>query len=337
MRKIVVSLMGSGAVSEFIEKRYPGARAKVNWVYPYRNSQIFMVDLEQVEENRKIVVKLSRNHKPEQVAAEYENLSRFYNGCKDSQISSPEPLFVEPQKGFLAMSYVDGLPLAHMLHEVRPASREYIHRAVDLSAVALAEYHRLFRQPEDEAIAIDPTVKENDINRCIAESRAKIDECSLRCRVTPFFDFTAWNIMMENDGKSVSPKLYLIDFPRLDYVFTPHLDLARFRFGLELVKQFPPAKFLGINRWEVEPLFSRFFSRYCHEMRITPNQEDLRLIACFRKANICRSQDLLRKGKFGWQPRLEKAYLKTFCREWLEQRDDFAGWPGNGHTKRASG
>lgn len=332
----MVSLMGSGAVSEFMEKRYPGTRARVNWVYPYRNSRIFLVDLEQREGSRKVVVKLSRNYQPEQVAAEYENLSRFFTGCKDSQISSPEPLFVEPQRGFLAMSYVDGLPLSHMLHEVRPASRDYIQQAVDLSAVALAKYHRLFGWSEDEPIKIDPSVQEDDINRCINESATKIDECSLRYRVTPFFDYTTWNIMMKNGReRNGCPKLYLIDFPRLDYIFTPHLDLARFRFGLELVKQFPPAKFLGINRWEVDPLFDRFFSRYCREMRITPNCEDLRLIADFRRANICRSQDLLRKGKFGWQPRLEKAYLKTFCRKWLAQRDDFARWPEDGRSKRA--
>jgi hypothetical protein len=330
----VVSLMSSGTVSDFIEKQYPGARAKVNWSYPYRNSQIFMVDLRQKDESRRIVVKLSRNYKPEQVEAEYENLSRFYAGCKDSDISSPRPLFVESRKGLLAMSYVDGLPLAHMLHEVRPKSSDYIQRAVDLSAVALAKYHRLFRWPEDKPITVDPTVKEDDINRCIAECAQRLDECNLRCRVTPFFDFTAWNIMMENGSNGgSSPKLYLIDFPRLDYVFTPHLDLARFRFGLELIKQFPPAKFLRISRWEVEPLFEQFLSRYSQEMQIDLNREDLRLIACFRKANIRRSQDLLRKGKYGWQPTLEKAYLSTFCRDWLEQKDDFAMWPENGQIK----
>ena len=329
-------MMGSGIVLDFIEKQYPGVCAKVNLSYPYRNSQIFMVDLRQKDESRRIVVKLSRNYIPGQVAAEYENLSRFYAGCRDSEISSPRPLFVDSRKGLLAMSYVDGLPLAHMLHEVRPKSSDYIHRAVDLSAVALAKYHRLFRRPEDEPITVDPTVKEDDLNRCIAECAQRLDECNLRCRVTPFFDFTAWNIMMENGSNggngngSGSSTLYLIDFPRLDYVFTPHLDLARFRFGLELVKQFPPAKFFGINRWEVEPLFEQFLNRYSREMQIILNQEDLRLIACFRKANIRRSQNLLRKGKCGWQPKLEKAYLSTFCRNWLEQKDDFAMWPEKG-------
>ena len=137
-----------------------------------------MVDLKQKEGSRKIVVKLSRNYKPEQVAAEYENLSRFCAGSKDSQISSPEPLFVEPQRGFLAMSYVDGLPLSHMLHGVRSASCDYIQQAVDLSATALAKYHRLFRRSEDEPIKIDHFVQENDINCFIAESAARIDECS---------------------------------------------------------------------------------------------------------------------------------------------------------------
>ncbi len=103
----------------------------------------------------------------------------------------------------------------------------------------------------------------------------------------------------------------------MNYVFTPHLDVARFRFGLELVKQFPPAKFLGINRWDADRLFDRFLAEYCRKMQVTLNEDDLWLIGCFRKANIRRCQDLKRKGNCGWQPRLEKAYLQTFCREWL--------------------
>jgi len=189
-------------------------------------------------------VKLSRNFTPRQVALEFENLSRFHWGCKDPQISSPEPLFLDPEKGILAMRYVDGTILS---------------RAVDLSAAALARFHRIFCWPEDEPITIDPTVLEEDLNQCIVENRERIDDCNLQLRVTPFFDFTSWNIMIEESGS----KLYLIDFPRLNYVFTPHLDLARFRFGLELVKQFPPAKFLGINRWDADRLFDRFLAEYC--------------------------------------------------------------------------
>ena len=87
---------------------------------------------------------------------------------------------------------------------------------------------------------------------------------------------------------------------------------------------------LELLRGMTVTLFEQFLNRYSREMQIILNQEDLRLIACFRKANIRRSQDLLRKGKYGWQPKVEKAYLSTFCRDWLEQKDDFAMWPEKG-------
>jgi hypothetical protein len=305
--------MSSSDVLKSVERQFPGAKAKGRRAYPYRNSKIFIVDLLQNGDDQRIVVKLSRNYIPKQMALEFENLSRFYWGCRDQQISSPEPLFADPEKGILAMRYVDGTILSHMLHEIKPASGDFLNRAVDLSAAALARFHQLFCWPEGEPISIDPTALEDDLNQCILENKERIDDCNLQLRVTPFFDFTSWNIMIAESGS----KLYLIDFPKLNYVFTPHLDLARFRFGLELVKQFPPAKFLGINRWDEDRLFDRFLAGYCRKMQVTLNEYDLRLIACFRKANIRRSQDLKRKGRCGWQPRLEKAYLQTFCREWL--------------------
>jgi hypothetical protein len=111
----------------------------------------------------------------------------------------------------------------------------------------------------------------------------------------------------------------LIDFPKVDCVYTPHLDLARFKFSLELIKQFPPSKLLGFDRWNVDELFNRFMTRYCSELSIVPNKDDMWLIECFRKANIRRARNLKRKGKCGLQPILERAYLEAFSRNWLYQ------------------
>ena len=130
-------------------------------------------------------------------------------------------------------------------------------------------------------------------------------------------------------------RLFLIDFPRVDYVCTPHLDLARFRFGLELIKQFPPAKFFGLNRWDVDSLYDRFLNGYCRKMHVALSQDDLWLIARARLANIRRAQDLARKGRCGWQPKLEQAYLQTFSREWLDQEDVFSRWPGTARAEKA--
>lgn len=152
--------------------------------------------------------------------------------------------------------------------------------------------------------------------------------------VTPFFDFTPWNIIIEDSPSKMAEMLYLIDFPRRNYVCTPHLDFARFRFSLELIKQFPPARFLGINRWDVDLLFDRFLKGYCRQMQAELNKDDLSLIALGRKAYIRRAQDLGRKGRHGWQPTLEQAYLQTFSRQWLDQKGTFSQWPGLGLAEK---
>jgi len=327
--------MNRGKVQAYIEERYPGFTVKSKTTIPCRNSHIFMLDLCRGPIQDKIVVKISRNYQPREVALEFANLSRFYQGCKDGAVSSPKPLFVDATNGILAMSYVQGINLAHMLHEIRPVSLPYLNRAVDLSGIALAKFHRLFRRKEDEPITIDSTAPEDDINRFLAESQERMGECNLKTMVTPFFDFTSWNIIIKNSQSKRSMMLYLIDFPRRDYVCTPHLDLARFRFGLELIKQFPPAKFFGLNRWDVDTLFDRFLSSYCREMHVAPSQDDLWLIARARLANIRRAQDLTRKGRCGWQPKLEQAYFQTFSRQWLHQGDVFSKWPRMGRAEKA--
>lgn len=303
------------SITKSLQQLFPDAKIERYKMRPYRNSRIFILDLLQGNDRHRVVVKSSNSYNPLAVESEFRNLSRFRLGCKDGDVSSPRPLFADPENGFFIMSYINGTNLSYMLHELKPVSRDYLNHAVDLSAVALAKFHSIFQRPDDAPISVDAAAKEEDINRCIAENAERICACNLQLKVTPFFDFSSWNILLDKEGS----KIYLIDFPRTDYIFTPHLDLGKFLFGLELVKQYPPAKFLGINRWDVDALYGRFLDKYCYEMKVTPNEDDLRLINCFLRANVRRSQDLHRKGKYGWQSRLEKLYLQTFSGEWLRQ------------------
>ena len=332
--------MNRGELQKYIEEWYPGFKVMGKKTIFCRNSRIFMLDLCKEQIREKIVVKISRNYQPREVAIEYANLSRFYDSCKDGAISSPQPLFVDAEKGILAMSHVQGVNLSYMLHEIRPKSSQYLSCAADLSGIALARFHVLFSRGEGETLTLDNNAHEDDINQFLAESRERIEQCNLQTMVTPFFDFTSWNILIKDDNLNNvdtkrSMKLILIDFPRLDYVCTPHLDLARFRFGLELIKQFPPAKFFGLNRWDVDSFYNRFLCSYCREMHVALNQDDLWLIARARKAYIRRAQDLMRKGRCGWQPKLEQMYLQTFSREWLNQGDIFSKWPRLGLVESA--
>jgi hypothetical protein len=329
-------LMNRAEVQKCLEEHYPGFEVSGRKTVLCRNSSIYMLDLCRGQIQKRIVVKISRNYQPREVAIEYANLSRFYNGCKGGYISSPKPLFVNAEKGILGMSYVQGTNFSLMLHEVRPASLQCISSAASLSGIALARYHEIFSRSEGDHgdnLKIDAHAREDDINQFLSESREHMAECNLWTHVTPFFDFTTWNILVSVDPSN-NLRLFLIDFPRLDYVCTPHLDLARFRFGLELIKQFPPSKFFGLNRWDVDALYDQFLGSYCREMNVSLNDDDLWLIARARKAYIRRAQDLTRKGPCGWQPKLEQMYLRTFSRDWLDQGDVFSKWPGMGLAER---
>jgi len=326
--------MNREEVQKYIEARFPGYKVKSKMTLHCRNSRIFRMDVINGKIQEKIAVKISRNYQPDEVLLEYANLSRFFKGCSSKAISSPRPIFVDEEKGILAMSSVPGSNLAHMLHEIKHVSRSYLNSAIDLSAVALAKYHAIFSQDDGQSISIDPGAREDDINHFLEKSRTIVGECNLKTMVTPYFDFTPWNIIIEDSAPKNPMKLYLIDFPRKKYVSTPHLDFARFRFSLELIKQFPPARFLGINRWDVDLLFDRFLKGYCSEMDVDLNRDDLYLIALGRKAYIRRAQDLSRKGRYGWQPMLEQAYLQTFSRQWLDQKGIFSMWPGLGRAEK---
>ncbi|MFB3766258.1 MAG: hypothetical protein ACE14P_13565 [Methanotrichaceae archaeon] len=304
--------MDQSEISRVSEDLFPGSQAKRCKVHHYRNSKIFTIDL-LGKSHRKIVAKAFSSHNPSHVLNEFENLSRFKRECRDLRISAPKPLYADPERGFFIMSYVKGTNLSYFLHHIKHADKDYLNMAAELSAVALAKYHSIFMQ-QGAGPSIDKTVREDDINCCIKENVGILQECSLNFMVKPFFDFSSWNIIMDGDAGS---KLYLIDFPKTNYIFTPHLDIGRFRFGLELIKQYPPAKILGMNLWDVDTFYDMFLNRYCREMGLLPNEKDIELIRCFVRANIMRSHDLGRKDKYSWQSRLEKLYLQTFSKNWL--------------------
>ncbi len=323
--------MDKGQVQSYLMERYPDRQVKCDSLRPHRNSWIYIFSLGSGRNREKIVVKIARNYQPRRVAKEYEGLARFYQACGHSHISSPQPLFVDPGRGIVAMKHVQGTILSYWLHEIRPVSIDCINRAVDLSAQALAKYHAIFRQPDGQPPSVDACAPEEDVNRFLEESREHIGDCNFRSKVTPFFDFTTWNMIVS--GSLPDMKLYLIDFPRLEYVCTPHLDLSRFRFGLELIKQFPPARFSCFSRWDVDTLFDRFLAEYSRRINTSPNEADLLLISLGRKAYIKRAANLARKGDCGWQPKLEQAYLQAFSRQWLNQKGINSGWP----AKRCAG
>ena len=176
-------------------------------------------------------------------------------------------------------------------HVLKPLGKEPLEEAIDLSTLALAEYRRIFLLPWETPLYADRPALEKGIRGCLLGSCNLASRDALRFKVRPFFDFSAWNLVI-GDSKTI----YLLDFPKADYVSTPHRDLGRLKFSLELIKQYLPlSKFLGWDALEVPSLYSRFLEAYCSEVGFNLNEEDHRLIDCFTRANIKRSQDTHQK------------------------------------------
>ena len=306
-------------VIECVEGLFPGSVVRRSRKIYNKNSQIHVLNVAGGKGSAdKVAAKLFYNSVPDQVSSEFINLGHFYVCCRSDGISAPEPLYVHPEKGLLVMRYIEGKNLGWMLHSPFPAGSQRLEEVFEKSAVALARFHNLFRMPGHSPMVIDTISKERDINACIESCRGRAGRCSLGFRVRPFFDFSAWNIMV---GPGAHPGIYLIDFPKSEYISTPHLDLGRFKFSLELIKQYPPSKMPGLDWWDASELYDGFLSRYCREIEVDLNVEDMRLIECFKAANIRRSQDISRKSKFNWRSRLERFYLKTFSKGWLESAE----------------
>jgi hypothetical protein len=302
----------AGHVRRDLEHLFPGSDVVRLKKCFNRNSEIFLATIsEEGGKKRQIAAKCPRFLSQEQIAQEYSNLKQFYDSCPDQSVSAPRPIFLDSEDGILFMDRLDAVTFGRLLHGLLPMSQERLDRAVDLSARALARCHTVFRLPDSTPLKADESAREGDINRCLLETEGLASASGLNIRVKPFFDFSIWNIML---GES---KAYLIDFPNGSYVSSPHLDLGRFKFSLEMAKQYPPSKFFRLDWWHIEPLWQRFFARYCLEMKLLPNARDALLVERFKAANIMRVMDLTRKDKFHWQSRLEKAYFKAFSSGWL--------------------
>ncbi len=304
-------MTAKGIVPEIVQAIYPGAEILGVKKRPYRNSTVFLISLD--HPRRKVVAKVSRYVTLDQISREYEALTRFYLEKKDPRVSCPEPLYCDPETGVSVMGSVEGTNLALALHGLRPLEKDRLEEAVDLSALALAEYHRVVRLPWETPLYADRSARERDIHGCLLDNCSLAARAALRFKVRPFFDFSAWNLMIGGPKR-----VYLLDFPKTDYVSTPHLDLGRFRFSLELIKQYPPSKFLGWDSWDISSLYGRFLEAYCSEVGFDLREEDRHLIDCFTRASIKRSQDTSRKDKFHWQSRLERLYLRIFARSWIK-------------------
>lgn len=272
------------------------------------NSEIFIADI--IRDNnfsQRLLIKFCGSNNSVEVLNEFRNLSTFEKECKDERISAPKPLRVDPKNGLIIMECIEGVNLKQLLLKLRHVNKNYLDDIVDLSAIALSKYHNIFRVSEFEDLIINSPLLLNSVNTDLSNT-AILQQCNLNIKVKTFIDFAAWNIILEHNLK----KVFLIDFPEDECICTPHLDLARFKFSLKIIKNYPQFRFLKINWWDENHIFNNFLGKYCKEMKINLNEHDMAIIDYFVREYVKKIQNIYDNNQFNMRFKLEKVYLRHF-------------------------
>lgn len=204
----------------------------------------------------------------------YEVNKKFLEEKREELVSSPLIYHVDYEKRIFIMDYIEGLNLHQLFTSTNLTKQNDLKRAIDLSAIALAEFHKIFKKDEfgKKSANFDELIKNYDmefINECIPK-------CNLNFKTKLFSDFKFGNILFD----SATSKLYLIDFPEKDHVWTPHYDIAEFRKEIYLFSQHP--KFKLLNKWNNPTIiYDQFFSTYYNYFGIQPNENDESIIRYF--------------------------------------------------------
>jgi hypothetical protein len=203
-----------------------------------------------------------------------EMVLTFLKEKKEEMISAPIIYQLSHEKRVFVIEHIYGFNLHQIFTSINLRRQNDLNRIIDLSAIALAEFHKVFKKNEYTEKFCDPDrlVKINDvkfINGCI-------NKCNLNFKTQLFFDFKFENILFDPEAS----KLYLIDFPDKSRIYTPHYDIAEFRRDIYILSQHP--KFMLLNKWnDPAMIYNRFFSTYYNCLGIIPNEYDESIIKYF--------------------------------------------------------
>lgn len=275
------------------------------------HSEIYIFSIKYPDKRleNKLFVKFCKDSSSEKVIMEFKNQSLFYEKINCEHIRTPKPLKIDLENKLVIMEFVNGIELKKILLKYKYIDKQELDKLIKLSALMLARYHSLFSIGSDKPFVINnPDLKRelsfDYINNCVP-----VDKCLIDSKVRLFNDYTVWNIIVDKNFN-----IYLVDFPGEECVFTPHLDLARFKYSLNIVKQYPQFRFLRRNWWNVEELFSTFLQQYCYATNKKFNNYDLLLINFFEKEYLIKLKDVYDSdNKFFF----EKIYMSSFINKYI--------------------
>lgn len=223
---------------------------------------------------REVLLKKYRKKNTFDAQGEYFYLDSFYKKNTDTVVSSPLPIMMDADRQWMVIGFVPGQTVKTHLLKVLPAASD-IDEYNDRSAIALARFHSVFMKSRDTEVRINSPLLGSFGEHETRNYTTRVSGCEITAKVQAFIDFSPQNVIIHDS------RIFLIDFPDRECICTPHLDIARWKFNLKFLKQFPRSRFLKLNRWDEDRLFQRFLRKYCSEMQVTFNENDVQLIDFF--------------------------------------------------------
>lgn len=289
---------------------FPHCELKIKKIKININSDIYFMGLIDNKNlnSFEIAVKSCHFHNSYDILNEFRNQTRFFEVCSNSQIYCPKPLHVNPAREFIIMENIAGISMKQYLLWPCFSGKKCLNNLIDVSALALSMFHRAFRKSDKAFLSINSNLININSNSFLSINELFLG-CNLKMKVQPFIDFVPWNILITD---KIEPKICLIDFPEANCISSPHLDLARFWFGLEILKQYPQYKFLKLDWWDLDTVYKRFLNKYCEDLRIKLNDNDFELIDTFKREYAKELLTIYKLNTNSLKMRLEHLYLKRF-------------------------
>lgn len=258
--------LDSDKVEELIGQLYKNSNIdKINYIkYPCSYSCLIQLS----NPNRTIFAKWQEKEL-NKILFNKEITETFLKGKRTREVSTPMIKFIDLKNGIIIMNYIKGFSFYKMLKLYKPLKREDFINLVELSALAIAEFHNVFRRKYD----IDFKLNGFNSNLCLKPFNEYDNNCNLNFKTQLHMDFHLGNIYFNEK----STKVYILDLPGEEYIAKPHYDLASFKSSLLIHTQHPQFKLL--NRWcSKSEIFKHFLNTYCSYYDISPNNEDNLLI-----------------------------------------------------------
>jgi len=220
-----------------------------------------------------------------QILNEYTNQSSFYFVNGESNYTTPKPIMIDKQTHSILMEFINGTSVKSTL--LSNESHQDMITSMSRCATLLYSYQNVFTTPDDAPIIINSPYMGTISQENIFSLYKTCKNINLTQTIKPFLDFSPWNII--NSGE----KVFLIDFPEVNGVCTSHIDIARFIFCMNIIKNTPNFYRLKLKQdWDFNDACCVFLTNYLNLQNAELNNDDEKLIEFFYKQY---SKYLLRK------------------------------------------